>query len=143
MNEQDQKTRRQWLGVWVIVTISNVIFMLMHLYNDPSFASFPQALQVTVGLFLVLTAAFSFIFWHCAYRKPGMKLLLFSIWTTGLSVLITPILYTAHKLTLPSFMPNYGVYLLYSEGVGILWMGMCIRLRKVNQKLQALLPSKA
>lgn len=138
MDENDQKIRKQWLIGWISLTVMNLIYTFLSLYSEPAFQSFPEMRKMMSLLILPLAALFAWIFFYCAYRKPGTKLLLFSICSTVFSVLLLPFLFLIGKLSLPSFMPNWPIYLLWSEGLGILWIVLCTRMRRVNQKLQRL-----
>jgi len=122
-------------GLSMLTTIANT---LLQLRFDPSLNIIPQVRYLGFAFSLLGVLVFGFVVYHCTYKKPGTKLLTFCLILTVISLAVTPILYLSGKLHPPAYIPYYGAYLLMTQGMGILWVVACWRIRKVNKRLQAL-----
>jgi len=138
MDENDKRVRKQWLVIWALSVVNSVANILLQLRFDPSLEMLSQARSVVTALTLLFVGVFGLITYRCVYRKPGTKLLTFCLILTALALASTPILYLTGKLSLPTYIPYYGVYLMVTQGIGALWLVVCWKMRKVNKKLQVL-----
>lgn len=115
--------------------------MVSYFFQSRQLSNLNQLAIGGLALFLIPLLsqfAFSYIMYHCAYKKPGTKLLLFSFILTGFSVVLTPILYLLGFIKDPGYIPFYGIYLTLSETMGIFWAITCWKMRSINQRLKML-----
>lgn len=138
MNENDKKVRKQWIIVWVLSLLIGISSTLLQQLFDPSLNAFPLARYGTAAFSLLLLLAFSFVSYHCIYKKPGTKLLTFLLIMTAISLTIIPILYLTGKIRPPVYIPYYGVFMVISEGLSVWWLIVSWRMRKTNKRLQAI-----
>lgn len=146
MNENDRKVRKQWLILLVLsVLLANANSLLQMQYDplystrDPSLDQLMSLVKYGIATFGLLSSLiFGWIAYRCAYKKPGTKLLTFFLLLTVSSIAITPILYLTGKMRPPVYIPYYGLYLLVTQGMGLLWLIASWKMRQINKKLQAL-----
>ncbi len=139
MNENDKKTRKQWFVTWILYLIYSFINILLPQLFDPSFRQFPLAVRYGIGAVSLLSAfGFSFVFYHCSYKKPGTKLLTFCLVLTAISLVSIPILYLTGQIRPSPYIPFYGAYLLVNQGMGVWWFIVSWKMLKINKRLHAL-----
>ena len=96
-------------------------------------------LRVGAAALPILSAlAFGWIAFHCAYRKPGTKFLIFILILSGCGFVSTPIFYFSGHLPAPPYIPYFGTYLLLSQAIGIYWVFLSWKMRKINKRLKGL-----
>ena len=138
MNENDKKIRKQWLIVLILSITIPIVKILLQMRYDPLFAMFPRAQYASAALSLLAQIGFGYIVYYCAYKKPGTKILTFCLVMTAISLVVTPVLYLSGKIPPPVYIPFYGIYVLVTQGFGVLWGVACWKMRAINKRLQAL-----
>lgn len=136
MSENDKRIRKHWLIMWALSMVIAITNHLLLVLFDPSLRAVPQLQHWSSAFALVGIIGFSFVTYHCIYKKPGTKLLIFCLILTAANLPINLILYLTGKLNLPAYIPYYTAFLLMTQGTGILWLLVCWRMLKVNRKLQ-------
>ncbi len=138
MNENDLKIRKQWLVIWILSMSISFITMLLQMLFDHS-PNLPPVVQYWIGAISLLSiGALNYVAYRCIYKKPGTKLLTLFLIFSVIALPVTPILYLKGQLEPLPYIPYYGVFLLMSEVIGIVWIIVCWRMRKANKRLQAL-----
>ncbi len=138
MDEKDVKIRKQWMAVYCLNLIQSVTWLIMALFFNPQLAGldYNPYLGVISGFLSVF--GMSYAMYHCIYKKPGTKLLTVLLISAVLGLFVTPVLLITGKINVPYSFPYYGVLQAFSYVLGICWIAVCWRIRKVNQKLRAL-----
>ena len=138
MSEKDNKVRRQWLIVVFLSLLIAAFNAVMRFRYDHSLDFFPLARYGFAFFSMAGALAFAYSAYYCAYKKPGTKLLVFCLLITTLSFISTLIFYLQGKLHPPAYIPYYGTYAITTQGLGLWWMILCLKMRKINKRLQAL-----
>lgn len=138
MNDADIKIRKQWLLCYTFGMLLSSFSLLLQGSKDPTLDLFPMGRYGYVSITLLAYGVFGYIFYRCAYKKPGTKLLMTCLLLTIPSLVLTPILYLKGIIKAPAYIPYYGTYLTLSQGVGFWWVIASWRMRKVNKRLQKL-----
>lgn len=137
MDEKDRKIRKQWLVIWALSLVIAVVSVFLQLRFDTS-SPFSMTARYVIATFSLLGAVgFSFAVYHCSYRKPGTKILVFCLIVTGISLVISPLFYLSGRMQPPPYIPYYGIYFLLTQAMGIYWAVLCWKMRKINQRLRA------
>ncbi len=133
MTESDQRVRKGWLMLLGLSQL-NTVWMIFLKRLDISFSAVPQAVWygVMAGVFL-FAFIFNFSLYHCAYKKPGTKFLMFCLIMNGLSFLSLPGNLIAAIAAFKTHI-YFGTWIIGSQIMGILWFVLCLKLRKINQK---------
>lgn len=138
MNENDLKIRKQWLVMWILSMSISFITMLLRLLFDHT-PNLPPAVHYLTGTISILAiGAFNYVAYRCIYKKPGTKLLTFSLIFSVITLPVTPILYLKGQIEPLPYIPYYGAFLFMTEVIGAVWIVVCWRMRKANKRLQAL-----
>ena len=124
MTEKDKKTRRHWLIATLVYFLGfpALLFLIFVILAGDRLA--------TIALFAFILILSSIPFWiiyHCAYRKPGTKWLMFYLITV-------PIQFVS---SLPSLRddPRAWLGIVICLPICIWWYVLSLKLRKIN-KLQ-------
>jgi hypothetical protein len=133
----DTSIRYQWLGLLAWSTFLSLLTSFMTLRNEPTVSLNPSILYGVIGLILVSTFGISYLLYHCVYKKPGTKLLIFSLILSALCLLTTPVLIFTGKLQAPAYFPYYGAYTLITQLVGIWGFVISWKMLKINRRLKA------
>lgn len=137
MNEVDRQTRKRWLILLVLSVLNSVFAFLLEFKYNPVNQNIPPNLLYWMLLVSVCSAGgFAYITYRCAYKKPGTKLLTVFLVLSVLVLAINPILYLTGKLPVPTYIPYYQIYLFSTQVFGVVWLGTCWQLRKLNRRLQ-------
>ena len=137
MIENEKRIRKQWLIMLILSGLITMAVTVLQQRFDPSLNTIPQARYWVTAVSLLSSLVFGFVSYHCIYKKPGTKLLIFCLILSLGSLVINPILYLSGRLNPPAYIPYYGAILLMTQGTGILWIVVCWRMLKVNKRLQA------
>jgi hypothetical protein len=140
MNENDKKVRKQWFIVFIVSVLINCITTTLQILFDPNTANIPLVKPIFMTVSLSILVTFNFIFYRCAYKKPGTKLLVFFLIMTIITLVITPIFYLTGKIQPPPHIPYpyYEIYVIMTQAMGGIWIVLCWRMRKTNLRLQEL-----
>ncbi len=131
------KIRNQWLFMWGLSGLMGLINAFLSVWSNPVFQVEPQSIRYWAMAASVLTLfGLLAIGYHCAYRKPGTKLLTFFLVFTALNFGINLVLYFSGKLSIPPYIPYYKAYVCVGQITGVLWLIACWRMRRVNQRRQ-------
>jgi hypothetical protein len=140
MEEKDKTIRMQWiigLALSPVISIGNSLYEMQRTPLDPFF---PHLDLVIFSILLISTFGFSFIFYRCAYKKPGTKLLLFSLILNGFSAVFNLIAHLTDIIPLPAHVAYSSLSLIFNTALGAIWFILCWRMRQLNQKLKRLIP---
>jgi uncharacterized membrane protein len=135
MNESDKRIKKQWLIIWGLCLLISTISSFLYMRYNPFLNGISQILYAS---FLFLgTLGWNFALYYCIYKKPGTKLVTFCLILTALSLATNLFLYLTGRLPLQhAHFPYYKTLVLTSQGIGVLWMVACWRMRRLNKKLQ-------
>jgi hypothetical protein len=135
LKARDQKIREKW---WRATLIYFVISTFLSIGMTDISLKLPneQELKLARESFfsissILISLAWLLIFWYCAYKKPGTKLLTFQI---ILGSLVIPLLvyalwhYHENILFTTTSIVNIGLY--------VWWYTFNLKLRRVNRKIQ-------
>jgi Trk-type K+ transport system membrane component len=134
MDNKDKNIRMQWLIGLCLMFVYSLGHFLYQLEHPSTDHSIPHYRLFFTAFSLFCTAGFSFIFYRCAYKKPGTKLLFLSLILTGLGFL-SPIGYLTEVLPLPPYITHLNLYLIFETNLEVIWFVLCWRMRQLNKKL--------
>lgn len=138
MNEEQIKTRKQWLRVLIALMILHIAYSFSYTQLVPSFALQPAWLRVYfVVCLVVLPLGFNYITYHCAYKKPGTKLLTFFLICTPIFYIATMVVYILGIAPMPNGFWNL-THALLSNGLAVWWYFLHWKMRAINKSLQSL-----
>jgi hypothetical protein len=131
MNEDDQKIRKQWLIIWNLSFVINVLQLLFNVKNDSKMLELMQQghfliLAILFSLIGSMFALFFYLGYRWAYKKHGTRFLIFCLGLSALGFLANPFFYTMGKIT--------GLQWAWANVVGLIWIAVNWRLFKVNRK---------
>ena len=138
MNQNDNRIRKQWLLCYAFGLLLSIFSLTLQAGKDPTLDLFPMGRYGYVIVVLLAYVLFGYIFYRCAYKKPGTKLLMTCLVFTIPSLVLTPILYLKGIIRAPAYIPYYGAYLLLSQGLGVWWVIASWRMRQVNKRMRNL-----
>ncbi|NGX48071.1 MAG: hypothetical protein K1000chlam3_01459 [Chlamydiae bacterium] len=138
MNENDIKTRKQWLIVWILCNLISFVAMTFPAISSNSPAMPPLIRYISIGSSLFALGICAIISYRCIYKKPGTKFLTFVLISSMFSLVSTPIYFLIGKMPPVEHFPHYRSYLIASQLMSVLWLIACWRMRKTNKRLQAL-----
>jgi hypothetical protein len=119
MDIQLTKQEIWWRKAWLWLLMLNP---LIHFFLNP------WQLELTNFVGLCGGLIFAYIFYCCAYRKPGTRLLTFSLVVITISLLSDIVLALTSR-----FISETGALSLVCV---IFWLILCYQLRRINRKLQ-------
>lgn len=127
MTDKDRFIRKLWLLSLVIISIGNLIYSYSQQMSDTSNSQNIFMLAVSgITVFIWI-----FVYYMCAYRKPGTRLLTFTLFMVPLSLAINAMLVTSKIIPLE----KSGLYPL--QLILAIWMYILTwKMRKINKKLQ-------
>jgi len=136
MSENDKKIRKQWLILWIYSLTVTVSALLLQQLLDPALDQIPSMVRYGMCMGSLLgVCGYGFISYHCIYKKPGTKFLVFFLILTAISLVSTPIFYLIGALR-ADYIPFYGAFVLVGQGVALWWFIISWKMRKVNKRLQ-------
>lgn len=136
MEKKDRDIRIQWLIGLALSFIMSLGRFLYQLQLNPPLILFPYSQVVAILFPLIGLFGFSFVFYRCAYKKPGTKLLFLVLFINGCSLMLAPITFLAKISLLSSYVSrSYGEF-FFSMATGILWFFLCWRMRELNKKIR-------
>jgi hypothetical protein len=138
MNEADISIRKKWLISIISITIFNQITILIDIINIDKMLDIPPfANYLNITIITIVSIAFLWVCYRCAYKKPGTKLLTFFLIATPIGILVTAIYVILGKL--PSVTQSWGTMTLaIMQQMGGLWLFYFNwKLRIINKKLQS------
>lgn len=136
MSEKDQKVRKQWLAILVLLPLLSLSYNGHYFTHDPSMDIFPVWYKYTLAsLVMFIPLLFNYILYRCAYKKPGTKLLTVLFFLAPLSLAAGIWAYVSGKAPMPS-NPLLWSYTWVSYGLTVLWWVLNWKMRKINKQLQ-------
>jgi predicted membrane-bound spermidine synthase len=139
MTESDKKVRKSWLlmlGVNVLLSGINMLFIENY---DPVIRTMPAAFHYGMFAFsMSVGIGFAYLLYHCAYKKPGTKFLVFCMTMSLLGLISAPFLYFNGKIGPLAQVPLYKMYLVATQLIGIVWVVLCWKMRAVNHRRQSI-----
>ena len=137
MNENDLKIRKQWLTTYLISLVVGLIYSWLAVHAEMPTEELPGW---TSYLFIgtsVLGLGFGYLFYHCAYKKPGTKLLTFCLvmFWVGLAYAAISWIFGG-EIPLPKTWYCRALY-LFQTGLSIPIYFLNLKMRKINKQLQA------
>ncbi len=134
MDDHDKKVRKQWLAILLLSMLFGFITIVLAMLGDKSPDIPILARNIGFATYLLCSGVITFVHYRCSYKKPGTKLLTFTLIMALISFPITLIFYLCNKMQTPDNLPSY--YGIVSHMFGILWIIACWRVRKTNKRLQ-------
>ena len=140
MSEKDEQFKERWFTIlWSFTALNAILTIISHLYFNPGLKTFvPVFRHLMLGVSLAIVFVFGYLLYRCSCKKPGTKLLTFSLVCTGISTIFMPIFFLSGWEPLYFQIPYFGAFFASSEAIGILWGYVCWRMRGINKKLKAL-----
>lgn len=136
MDEKDAKIRKQWLVVYSLNMIQSAFWFVLALFFNPQLAGLDyNPYPGLIGGF-VTVFGMGYVMYHCIYKKTGTKLVTFLLIIAFLGLFVTPVLLITGKMNSLYPIPYFGVLQAFSYLLGVCWIAVCWRIRKVNQKLR-------
>ncbi len=138
MSEEEKKLKDRWFTILWSFTVFNAAFtMISQIYFNPPMELFPLGVRYIIFTFLLaMVFGFGHLLYRCSCKKPGTKLLTFSLAMTAISMALLPI-YGFFKIELfPFHLPYYKAFVILSQASGILWIWVTWKMRKINKKLR-------
>ena len=127
--------RRAWLGLLLLNAVILWYRALSTVGQNPVFESAPLFRNVYLSFVLISSVGATYLLYHCAYKKPGVKFLFFCLITTGACLVANPILLASGKLT--TSYPSYNLLNLgFDEILGGVWFYLCWKMVGMNRSLK-------
>lgn len=125
MSEKDKKTRRHWLIATLVYFLGfpALLFLMFVILAGDRLATI-----ALFGLILILSSIPFWIIYHCAYRKPGTKWLMFYL-------IILPIQFVSSLQSLRED-PRAWLGIIIGLPICIWWYVLSLKLRKINKSQQ-------
>ena len=137
MDDIDISIRKKWLISLICIITLNQIKMIIDIFNSGKTLNIPTWFNYSILVFVIfLTAAYLWIAYRCAYKKPGTKLLTFLIISGPIGILSTIVGLILGKL--PSLSQSWeSLVIAIFQLAGALWLlFLNWKLRITNKKLQ-------
>lgn len=127
MSEKDRLIRNMWFASLIVIVIGNLFFTLA---LDRHWVGYEMLFFSYCTLMGLLTI---YIYYRCAYRRPGTKLLTLILYTLPFSILFQGVQVALGNL--PFFIS--GLHPL--QLIPTIWLyALSWKLRKINKKLQVI-----
>lgn len=139
MTEEEKKFKNRWFTILWSFALFNLISMIIsQIYFNPPMDLLPAGTRyISLATCLFITLGFSYLLYRCSCKKPGTKLLAFSLTMTVISMAFLPV-YSFFKPGLfPFHLPYYKAFIVLTQSSGILWIWLTWKMRKINKKLRA------
>lgn len=136
LETKDQRIRKNWLIITILTGIGSIFINLGLILAFPSISKEGEIELLIKLIFLIRSVVGSslwiLIFWYCAYKRQGSRLLTFS-------AILSPFLVIRSIYTLQDdFLDLSSVIALMSEmGLYAWWYVFSLKLRRVNKKLRS------
>lgn len=125
MTDKDKKIRILWLISIIVISIGNLIYAQI---NEKLYGTFSP---ISIIIEVIIVAIFLYIYYRCAYKKPGTRLLTFSLIITPIFVIINIVMLTLGIVT----FQQSGFHPL--QFIATIWMYVLTwHMRSINKKLQ-------
>lgn len=128
MTDKDKMIRKMWLLSYIIISIGEFIFRYSQQISPELIAFDVVSLIFSgIGAFLIV-----YMYYRCAYKKPGTKLLTFSLVVFPIIVALKILLVVRGNVNLA----QSGLHPL--QMILAIWFYVLTwKMRKINKKLQA------
>lgn len=125
-----EKIRKQWLVMLVLMTGMSIVHQIIAFQFDPAISGMPKfyALLFSCGGMV----AFTYWFYHCAYKKRGTKFLTFFLILSPLSFAFSGALYLLGIVPFKNYFPFYWVLTGVSSIMGVVMFVLNWKMRKLN-----------
>lgn len=129
MSVDDQKTKKRWLYSFLCLIFGSFFY---ELFANPTLNQFP----LLFGSILMAASSLGvYLYFRCAYKKPGTRLLTLAIVGSILSLISTPLL-IAYRMNFTLESQGLFIAFIFIQ-VGSIWMlYMHFIMRRLNKKLQ-------
>ncbi|HSX14014.1 MAG TPA: hypothetical protein VLE96_06330 [Chlamydiales bacterium] len=128
MTDKDRMTRKLWLLSAIIITIGNMIFT----YSQQMLPELSSLHLFVMAIVFFTTFVMMYIYYYCAYKKPGTKLLTFSLVAIPISWIANVFIFFLTNVPLS----QSGLHPL--QLIPAIWLYVLSwKMRKINKKLQS------
>ena len=131
IDQKEIKNRKQWLIATIVCWGSYPLLALFFLAKLPQKPPLYNGGWIQPVTYVLFNVTLFWVIWHCAYKKPGTKLLMFWLITGPIQVLLS---------SLNFFEKSWNVWnkvgLILNLSFFIWWYIQSIKLRKINKKIQ-------
>ncbi len=137
IDKTDEKTRKQWLISFLAITILNQIYVIFNTLSSDPIPNMPIWFNpYMMAINLILPTLFSWATYHCAYKKPGTKLLTFLLISSPVGIILTAVLFSLGKL--PQIAESRAIMsiTLLQQAAGLWLFILNWKMRTINKKLQ-------
>lgn len=130
LGKSEQKTRKHWLYLTIAhscyIPVACLIIVIMGILQQGC-AVFLLGIPLLMGFLVAIPLG---MFWHCAYKNPGTRLLTFSIVMGPIRLLLSLGNFTRiiYPIEIPCALFEICFYLY--------WYVMTIKVRKINKTIQ-------
>ncbi len=144
LSSTENKIKKRWLYTLCVSSGMSLIFLIITSLSSPNFQSLTNYMGtkmvfLMIALNIIFVLVWCNIYYRCAYKKPGRKLLAFNLILTPLSLIYTILI----RLNIFSFIPNKSAYTAYDHicfilglAINVVFFIFSFKLFKLNKELQ-------
>lgn len=133
LNEKEKKIRTLWLISYLVSAVIGLLTSILTLTSFKTVFRSTAVVSVTIATHLLIFFGIGYLFYHCSYKRYGLRWITCSLVLTPLFMVFSPISLIQNS---SAFTPLAYYLSWFSWVLSIGYYILTFKLRKINKKIR-------